>query len=425
MSGPLSDVRVVEFAQVVAVPVGGMLLAALGADVVKVEPPTGDSSRLIRPTGARGQGRLFLVHNRGKRSVGIDLAHPRAAEVVAPLVASADVVTTSFKRSDLPRYGLTYEQLRTVRPDLVYLENTPYGPAGPMADLGGYDPVAMGLSGVAWKANAELRGAPRLMVPAFADFGTGFLAALGVVAALRHRDRTGEGQKVETSLVATALVYSSQSSNWIDGVDDARVAQLDETLAATRETGAAFAAQQDVWWESFRPGNTGNVYFRYYRCADGFISVGCLSPGLNARFRAALDITDPRLDGDWDQAAFDAEDRLLAFVTSVEDRFAAGSCDDWLTHLRRHGIPCGPVNTPEQALDDPQITANDYVTAVDQPGVGRFRAYAPPLRLSATPIDDLGPAPAVGADTSDVLTDLGFDPDRIADLEAAGVVVVA
>ena len=294
MSGPLADVRVVEFAQVVAVPVGGALLAGLGAEVIKVEPAHGDAARLIRPTATKGSGRLFVVHNRGKRSVAIDLGHRRAREVVEPLVASADVVTTGFKRSDLPRYGLTYEDLSAIKPDLVYLESTPYGPRGPIADMGGYDPVAMGLTGVAFQTASDLRGAPETMVPAFADFGTGFLAALGVVAALRHRDLTGEGQKVETSLVATAMVYSSQSSNWIEGVDDERVAQLDAELTAAHRAGTGFAEQQQRWWRSFRPDNAGNATFRFYRCADGFISVACLSPTLVRRFYAAMDLTDPR-----------------------------------------------------------------------------------------------------------------------------------
>ncbi|MEL7206655.1 MAG: CoA transferase, partial [Actinomycetota bacterium] len=378
-----------EFAQVVAVPVGGMLLTALGADVIKVEPPGGDSSRVIRPTGVEDQGRLFVVHNRGKRSLCLDLTHERAAEVIEPLVASADVVTTSFKRTDLPRYGLTYEQLKARKPDLVYLENTPYGPEGPLADMGGYDPVAMGLTGVTYQASSELRGAPRLMVPAFADFGTGFLSALGVVAALRHRDLTGEGQKVETSLVATALVYSSQSSNWVDALDPDRVAALDADMAQARADGETFAKQQERWWRSFRPDDAGNISFRYYRCADGFISVGCLSPGLAARLRQALDVVDPRSDDGWNPDHPEAEKRITAWVEDIEARFAAETCDHWLEFLRSHDLPCGPVNYSEQALSDPQIEANGYISDFDQPGLGAMRAYAPPLRLSASPIDPL------------------------------------
>jgi crotonobetainyl-CoA:carnitine CoA-transferase CaiB-like acyl-CoA transferase len=421
MSGPLADVRVVEFAQVVAVPVGGALLAGLGADVVKVEPASGDAARLIRPTASKGQGRLFLVHNRGKRSISIDLGHERAREVVEPLVASADVVTTGFKQTDLPRYGLTYEQLSAIKPDLVYLESTPYGPAGPMADMGGYDPVAMGLTGAAFQAASDIRGAPKTMVPAFADFGTGFLAALGVVAALRHRDMTGEGQKVETSLIATAMVYSSQSSNWIDGVDDERVEQLNADLAEAQAEGAGFAEQQDRWWRSFRRDNVGNATFRYYRCADGFISVACLSPALVRRFLDAMDLSDPRRIDGWDPNAETAEADLLEWVTGIEATFAAESCDHWLAHLRANGVPCGPVNTSEQAVDDPQVVANGYVTEFEQPGVGRMRSYAPPVRMSSSDPAPLGPAPSVGADTDALCAELGLDRVTVADLRSAGV----
>jgi len=421
MSGPLSDVRVVEFAQVVAVPVGGSLLAGLGAEVIKVEPAAGDAARLIRPTQNKGQGRLFLVHNRGKKSIALDLGHERAREVVEPLVASADVVTTGFKRTDLPRYGLTYDELSAIKPDLVYLENTPYGPAGPMADMGGYDPVAMGLTGAAFQAASDLRGAPKTMVPAFADFGTGFLGALGVVAALRHRDLTGEGQKVETSLVATAMVYSSQSSNWIEGVDEDRVEKLNADLADAQAAGDGFAEQQERWWRSFRRDNSGNAAFRFYRCVDGFISVACLSPVLIRRFYEAMDLTDPRRRDGWDPEAPTAEAELVDWVTGIEATFASESCDHWLAHLRANGVPCGPVNTSEQAVDDPQVVANGYITEFDQPGVGRMRSYAPPVRLSSSDPTPLGPAPTIGADTDSLCAELGLAPATIADLRAAGV----
>ena len=338
-------------------------------------------------------------------------------------MASADVVTTSFKASDLPRYGLTYEQLRAVKPDLVYLENTPYGPEGPMSDMGGYDPVAMGLAGVAFQSNSDLRGAPKVTVPAFADFGTGFLAALGVVAALRHRDRTGEGQKVETSLVSTAMVFASQSGNWIEHLDRDRIDRLEQELAEARAEGDGFAEQQRRWWRSFQPGNAGNINFRYYRCADGFISVGCLSPGLAAKLRAALGVTDPRREPGWDRDAADAEDKVVAWVEGIEARFAEHTCAHWLDFLRSHGLPCGPVNYSEQAIDDEQIAANGYVSELDQPGLGPMRAYGPPLRLSASPVGRLDqPAPGVGQHTGDVLTDIGLDEATVASLIDDGVV---
>ncbi|MDH3683537.1 MAG: CoA transferase [Acidimicrobiia bacterium] len=422
MSGALADVRVIEFAQVVAVPVGGALLAGLGAEVIKVEPLAGDASRLVRPTGSKGQGRLFIVHNRGKKSVGLDLTHERAREVIEPLVASADVVTTGFKRADLPRYGLTYGELSAIKPDLVYVESTPYGPAGPMADLGGYDPVAMGLSGVAFQAASELRGAPKTMVPAFADFGTGFLTALGVVAALRHRDLTGEGQKVETSLLATAMVYSSQSSNWIERLDNDRADRLAVQLAAAQTEGAPFAEQQALWWRSFRPDNHANATFRYYRCVDGFISVACLSPGLVARFHRALEVSDPRHRDGWDPRAPGADEELIDWVTSIESTFAKQPCEFWLRHLTEHGVPCGRVNTSEQAVDDPQVVANGYLSDFDQPGLGPMRSYDSPVRLSGSPTPPLGPAPAVGADTGDLLADLGLGAEHVADLRLAGVI---
>jgi crotonobetainyl-CoA:carnitine CoA-transferase CaiB-like acyl-CoA transferase len=176
--GALHDVRVLEFAQALAVPSCGALLADMGADVVKIEPPRGDTYRLQNRAPVPGEGRDFAICNRGKRSLCLDLGRPESRDVVDRLVAGADVVLVSFKVTDLVRYGLDYERLRTVKPRLVYLENTPYGRHGPLGDEGGYDVVAMGLSGLSSVVATPLGDTPRFVRPAFADIGTGVYSAL-------------------------------------------------------------------------------------------------------------------------------------------------------------------------------------------------------------------------------------------------------
>ncbi len=411
--------RVLEFAQVMAVPACGLLLADLGADVIKVEPPRGDSFRLHQPTGVRGEGRGYAVFNRGKRSLCLDLAHPQAREVIDALVTSADVVLVSMKRSDLTRYGLDYARLRALRPELVYLENTPYGPRGPFADDGGYDVVVQGMSGIGGITAADQGGAPRLVRPAYADMGTGFLSALGILVALRERDRSGEGQRVETSLLSTALTLAGNVLHRFENFDPARWEPFERELARLRERGAGFAEQQQLFSRTLQPGGAGNIYFRHYRTSDGFLSVGCLSPGLNARLRKLTGLEDPRQGEDFDAATPEGFDALQAFVRRAEDLFRTKTTQEWIELLREGGVPCGPFHFPTEVFADPQVRANDYLVEIEHPALGRYQTFASPVRLDSAPAQTPRRSPQLGEHTDRVLAEAGLSPERIGELRSA------
>ena len=184
LPGVLDGIKVVEFAQNAAIPHCGRLLAGLGADVVKVEPPTGDAMRLVAPVG--GEGRAYVIINPGKRSVGLDLASPDASQVIDALFAWADVALVAFKLPDLERYGLHWEHARTINPRLIHLVHTALGPEGPDADQGGYDGLVQGRSGLGWVMNRSGGSAPQPTRPAINDFSTGFVSAFAVMAGLRH-----------------------------------------------------------------------------------------------------------------------------------------------------------------------------------------------------------------------------------------------
>jgi crotonobetainyl-CoA:carnitine CoA-transferase CaiB-like acyl-CoA transferase len=422
--GPLSDVRVVEFAQVMAIPTCGLLLADLGADVVKVEPPLGDSFRRQQraPGKSADEGRGYAIFNRGKRSLCLDLTHPQSASVVQRLVSTADVALVSFKPSDLPRYGLSYAQLRVHNPELIYLENTPYGPDGPLGEDGGYDVVVQGISGIGAITAAPAGDAPRFVRPAYADMGTGFLAALGVVTALRHRDRTGRGQRVQTSLLSTAITLGANVLHEFEEVDAELRVRFEAALSQLRETGEGFADQQALYFRMLHGAGHGNVYFRHYRTRDGFLSVGCLSPGLNARFLRATGLEDPRARDDFDPSSEKGWDELTGFVRESEDLFRTRSTEAWMVHLRAHGVPCGPFNFPTQIFDDEQIRANRYLVELEHHELGRYRTFAPPIRLEESPARVEGSAPPLGAHTDALLAELGFSAREIAALRDAGAV---
>jgi crotonobetainyl-CoA:carnitine CoA-transferase CaiB-like acyl-CoA transferase len=421
-AGPLEDVRVLEFAQVMAVPTCGLLLADMGAEVIKVEPPHGDSFRLHLRTGVPGEGKGYAIFNRGKRSLCLDLTHAASSEVVERLVQSADVVLVSFKPSDLPRYGLDYERLRRIQPRLVYLENTPYGPDGPFGQDGGYDVVVQGMSGTGAITAAPVNGAPRFVRPAYADMGTGFLAALAVVAALRHRDRTGEGQRVRTSLLSTALTLGANLLHRFEELDSEMWERLTGGLAELREGGADFAEQQAHYYRTAAVDTQGNIYFRHYRTRDGFLSVGCLSPALNERFRKATGLEDPRRRSDFDSGSPEGQGEVRLMVQEAEALFRSRSTDEWVALMRAAGVPCGPFHFPPDVFDDPQVRANEYLVALEHDALGRYETFAPPIRMEASPVRPRGPSPALDRDTDAVLSELGFEGDAIEALRAVGAV---
>jgi formyl-CoA transferase len=411
----------VEFAQAMAIPAAGLLLADMGADVVKVEPPGGDAFRHTMEPVVPGEARGYVLLNRGKRCLCLDVARPEARPVVERLVRWADIVLMSFKPADLPRYGIAYEDFRAINPRVIYLEHQPVGPRGPMGGDPGYDVVVQGISGIA-AITARTRGdAPVSIRPAFNDMGTGYLSALAVVAALRHRDLTGEGQRVETSLLATALASANQLVSWFAATDPPRKEAFDAEVAEARAWGSGFEDQRAIWEKHFLRGGFANIYFRHYRTRDGFISVGCLSPALNARFRKVTGLEDPRLEPGFDLGTAAAMERLQDLVAEAERVLASRTTDEWIAAFRQGGVPCGRLNFPPDVFEDPQVTENGYVVEIDHPVLGPYRTFAPPIRMDATPTRVKGPPPLLDEHTDEVLGELGFSEVEVAALRRAGV----
>ena len=237
--GILAGVKVVEFAQNAAVPHCGRLMAGMGADVVKVEPPNGDAMRGGIKLAPR-EAKAFAVINPGKRGIVLDLAGGGAREVVERLFAWADVALVGFKQSDLARYGIDWDHARAINPCLIHLTHTPFGPDGPDAGVGGCDTLVQGRSGAGFIMNRSDNGVPISSRPAVNDFATGMLSALGVVAALRHRDLTGEGQRVDASLLGTAMSLGTPVVHTFEQADTDDIAEMRDELRAAREAGVGF-----------------------------------------------------------------------------------------------------------------------------------------------------------------------------------------
>ncbi len=418
--GALAGVRVVEIAQVMAIPMCGLLLADMGADVIKLEPPAGDSFRHSQAQIVPGESKGFTIYNRGKRSVCLDLAVPEGKAAAERLIAAADVVLVSMKPSDVPRYGVTYEHCAELNPEIIYLDHIPMGSRGPFAEDGGYDVVVQGMSGLGAITGRSSGDAPMNVRPAYTDSATGMLSALAVVAALRHRDATGKGQRVETSLLGTGLALGGNIVTWFAATDPPLWDEFQAEITELRSRGAGFEEQRALYERRVLSGGYGNIYFRHYRTADGFISVGSLSPAVNARFRQATGLVDPRTTPGFDINSTAGWDALTALIREAEDCFRTRSTAEWIETLRAAGVPCGPFNFPTDVFNDPQILANEFVIELEHPLLGAYKTFAPLLRMDETPTRVHGPAPVLGEHTASVLSELGLEPQAIQQLIDSG-----
>ena len=403
--GALHGVRVVEFAQNLAVPTCGLILAAMGADVIKVEPPAGDAMRSLAPFPGTTEGRAYVVANPGKRSVVLDLTDPASHPARDALLRSADVVLTAFKGPDLARLGLTYEEVVALNPNVVYLEHRAFGSVGPDADEGGYDVLVQGISGLSFVTSRSDNGRPATVRPAYSDMATGLSSAAAVLGALYHRAKTGEGQRVRTSLLGTAYYLALPLVARFDDHDTDTLAEFHEDLALLRSTGAGFDDQRALFEDRVLPaGGAFELWFRHYLTADSMISIGALSPSLIEKFHAVTGLPDPRRHG-WTHRS----DQWNQLVIDAEALLATGTTGEWLGRFRAAGVPCSRYNTPTEALNDPGAIANGFVQDVQHPYLGRYRTVAAPIEMERTPVHTPGPSPALGEHTQQVLTELGFN----------------
>jgi formyl-CoA transferase len=396
LAGPLAGVRVLEATTMWAGPLCGSILADFGADVVKVEMPGGEVVRRLPPMLPGTDppvGFLQATVNRNKRSLTLDLRRPEGRDVFLRLARTADVVIENFRPGVMDRYGLGYSQVRAVRPEIVYVSISGFGQWGPDADRAGYDPLAQAASG--WLAlNGEPQGAA-VKAPTFlADDLAGLHAALGALAALRHRERTGEGQHVDVALLDAML---SQSNGYL-------------TLGALGEALP-------------RLGNEFRIAApaRVYRCRDGEVMVGVV---LDAHWRALCGVmgrpelgADPRYADTAGRLARRAEvDALLA--AWVEPRPIA----EIVETLLAAGLAVAPVRSYADAAADPHVRARDMLVPVAQEDGTEIPITGPAVKLSRTPTTVRSGAPALGRHGDEVLREAGFDDAAIAALRERGVV---
>ena len=396
----LEGVRVLDLSRVLAGPWCTQLLADLGAEVIKIERPgEGDETRAWGPPYVAGAGAreaaYYMAANRGKSSVCIDMASPQGAALILDLAARSDVLVENFKVGSLKRYGLDYASLSAANPGLVYCSITGFGQDGPYADRPGYDFIVQAMGGLMSLTGAA-DGEPMKAGVALTDLMTGLYAANGIQAALRHRDRTGQGQHIDLALLDVQVAtLANQALNY---------------LASGRSPKRYGNAHPNI------------VPYQSFTASDADIAVAVGTDGQFTRLCAALErpelAADPRFATNADRVAHRA-----ALVTQLQTAFAERPVAVWLDRLQAAGVPAGAVNTVEDAFADPQVIHRGLRIDLPHPEIGLAPGVACPIRLSETPAGAKTAPPPLGYDTRRVLAEvLGLTPRAITQLEAAKVV---
>ncbi|HEX6633430.1 MAG TPA: CoA transferase [Usitatibacter sp.] len=396
--GPLKGIKVVELAQIMAGPTCGMLLADMGADVIKVEKlPGGDDTRSYSEPQVNGESAAFMILNRNKRGIAVNLKKPGGLEVVKKLLSTADVVTENYRKGTLDKLGLGWDVLHELNPRLVYCAISGYGRTGPYADKGGFDLIAQGVAGL-MSVTGEPGGPPVKSGTPIADINAGIFASLGIVSALFARNTTGRGQMVDTSLM------------------EAGVQQMYWQAAIHFATGA-------------NPGPSGSAHiltapYQAFPTADGWINLGGANQSNWERIVRAIGMPELAADERFRNNT-ERMRNLKALVPILGDALKKKPSAHWISVFEAEGVPVGPVNKTSDMVSDPQVKAREMVIEVEHPKAGRVKAIGHPVKFSETKVEASRPAPLLGQHTREVLKDLGYDDARIDALAQEGAVQCA
>lgn len=397
MAGPLKNIRVLDLSRVLAGPWATQLLADFGAQVIKVEKPgEGDDTRgwgppfVTNPDGSRGDAAYYLSTNRGKQSVAIDMATPEGQKLLRDLAAKSDIVVENFKVGGLKKYGLDYASLKAINPKLIYCSITGFGQTGPYAQRAGYDFMIQGMGGImsiTGQPDGTPGAEPVKVGVAFADIFTGLYATIGVLAALHHRDMTGEGQYLDLALLDTQVaVLANQALNFLVGGK------------APKRLGNA---------------HPNIVPYQTFATADGYIIIAV---GNDRQFREYVKIAgvaelaeNPLFLTNRDRVA--NRDALIALLVPPMKRRKTA---EWIQALEAAAVPCGPINTLDQVFADPQVQARGLAVSLTREDGTKTPGVANPVRFSATPIEYVTAPPRLGNATTDILSRvLGLTSEEI------------
>jgi len=391
MPGPLEGVRILDLTTMVSGPVATMMLADQGADVIKIEAPKGD---LMRHYGSqhRGMSGSFLSCNRSKRSLCVDIKAPEGLEIVRRLVATTDVLVQNFRPGAIERMGLGEASVREIRPEIIFVSISGFGDTGPYVHQRVYDPVIQALSGLAEIQTDRTTGQPKMVRTIVPDKTTAVTAAQAITAALFARERTGKGQHIRLAMLDTMVAYlwpeASSSLSFVGNELDPARGQMGLDLTfATR---------------------------------DGYITAGALSDaewaGMCRAFGREELVTDPRF-----RTAALRSENVADRRTIMSEEITKWPTEEILKRLDTEGVPCAPILSRWDVLEDPQVVENRIIEVHDDPALGPVRQPRPAAQFSDTPAGVRRMAPYLGADNAGIAADLGYTPEEIETLAGRGI----
>ena len=390
---PLAGIRVIDFSQILAGPFCTMLLADMGADVIKIEKPNGgDDTRRYGPPFIEGESAAFLTLNRNKRSIVLDLKSAQGLAVAKRMLSEAEVMIHNFRPGVVDRMGLAYEDVRELNPAIVYCTVSGFGTTGPYSSRAGFDLVAQGMSGL-MSINGFPDAPPAKVGVPMADLNTGMFCAYGILTAYINRLNTGQGQHVDASLLESAMAYTLYES---------------ATYFATGEVAGPLGSAHRM----IAP-------YQAFATRDGYINIGAANQNNWERMCRAVGredlLEDARFASNPERMV-----NIAALTPIMEETFRTHSTSHWVEALERAGVPCGPIYDIEQVYADPQVRSRDMAVPLEHPKAGAIRNIGVAVKLSDTPGAVRTPAPTLGQHTDEALGEFGYGGEEIAALREGG-----
>ncbi len=396
MEQPLTGIRIIDLSQTLAGPFCSMLLADMGAEVIKIEIPNrGDGLRTWGPPFLGGEGVYFLGFNRNKKSITLNLKNEKGREIFIKLINKADILLENFRPGTMEKLGFSYEKIKNTNPRIIYCRISGYGQSGPYRERAGYDLITQGESGLMTITGNPDRPPGAKVGVAIVDLGTGMYAAQGILYALLAREKTGKGQVIDISLFDSAISWMWQplGSYLVSG-------ELPKRIGTVHPVAAPYQA---------------------FQTRDIYITIGCQTQNHWTKLCELLDIEELKDDPRFVTLPKRVENReeLSAILSKI---FLTKEGDHWLKMLQDAGLPCAPVNTVDRIVSDPQVLHRQILVEVDHPTAGTIKVPGIPFKLSETPGKVKSPPPLLGQHTEEVLRELGYSEEAIKTLKNEGAI---
>ena len=389
MPASLKGIRVLEMSQIMAGPTCGLLLADLGAEVIKIEKtPGGDDTRRFLPPDINGEAAAFMMMNRNKKGIALNLKDKDGIEIFKRMVKHSDVVLENFRKGTLEKLGIGYDVISKINPKIILCEISGYGRTGPYADKGGFDLVAQGMSGL-MSITGESKEKPPMKVGApITDITAGLLATSGILAALVHRNKTGEGQKVDTSLFEAGIVHTY----WQSAI-----------AGATGES----------------PGPLGSAHpltapYQAFKTKDKWITVGASNQNTWLMLLKAIDRMDLQ-ENEMFSSNFNRKENIIQLVEILNSELVKKTSKEWLKIFDDNGLPCGPINSINEMFVDPQTIEREMIIDVDNKKAGKSKAIGMPIKFSKSKTEKSKGAPNLGEHTKEIMKIFDYNDKQIDD----------